>query len=146
MKYKLVLIENGRVITGQKMYDTLIAEGFEVPIIPRPLPMVYPVKPIGTTYSNPIGWDLYSKALAAAFATYNEGLTARTTAIVAFAAVLEARFSQAGYQVTGVTPQGQRVWSWVLITPNPKLWIAWAETLTGQYNVRPTDPIYKLSF
>jgi len=146
MKYKLVLKDG---TTGQAMYNALQAEGFTVPVIPRPARMTYIPHPTAPqdTPEGQLAWKAYEVALKQAKEIYDAGLLKREIDADMFAQILGMKFAIAGYQVYGKTETGRKVWCWLVVThPTPERYYrAWADLLTGQYTPRPTDPIYKLS-
>ena len=141
---RLVLTDNGRVITDQELAALLTAEGFTLPTVPA-VTLMPPFPRPTSNYFTPEGraeWDAWTVARNAAYAKYLAELAAKTAAMTVLQTVLMEKFQLASWVVIGQNPNGTRLWGWVVTGLQPvTLYKSWAMTLA-----RGGDQIYTICF
>lgn len=140
-KYKLVIPKAlPDFMTGQEMYDTLIAMGYEIPILEKIEGWKVPA---GAVH----GWKdgVYYGYGSPAFKAYLAQMASVDEAVEQFAAELESKFVIATWVVTGKV-RGRKVWDWRIVENPNYSFIQFAQRLTGRYGGQPSDPIRWMSF
>lgn len=132
---RLVLTDNGRVITDQELAALLTAEGFTLPTVPA-VALMPPFPRPTSDYFTPEGraeWDAWTVARNAAYTEYKLTLLARDLAVLTIEMTITNKFQLASWVVIGQNDNGTRKWGWIVTGLQPvTLYKSWALALANQ--------------
>lgn len=155
MPYKLVQIDNGRIVTGEELYDILSDAGFQVPakqplvLLPYPVPPVKP--PITASHDEMLAYVTANNA-----AKYEWQQVHATNLILEqayyaqfsnFADTLEETFVLATLVYTGEKDSnGRKIKEYRVVQPCLYSFAQCADKLMGKSVTAPADPVRFICF
>jgi hypothetical protein len=143
MASRLVMLDEGKIITGDDLKTILLDMGFDVPDVVPAMRYVSPPR-VTLIFSDPeykAACDERARLMAEAYAIYMADLNRWSQDIKNVAMFLDGLFEMATEVIVGYNPNWTKKREWQIITPSKYSFEQAAQKLTGA-----TKPLNEIDF